>query len=103
MKRKLTKDDVLDLLTLFAGGMRQCELAREYQLDHSTIYYYIKKFQVTPGVFTIEHTITRKVNIQPKPQVKMYADLLRESEERAAIARRKRFGQNVENSRAFSL
>lgn len=103
MKRKLSRDDVLDLLTLFTGGIKQCDLAREYRLDHSTVYYYIKKFKVTPGVFTIEHTITRQVNIIRKPEVKMYADLLRESEERARIARKKLFGQNVENSKAYSL
>jgi len=100
MKRKLSKDNVADLLTLFQQGWRQSSLSRKYQIDHSTVYYYCKKFNLVRSGNPIQAESIETLTEKP---VKMYADYLKESKERDRINRRKAMGLHVENSSTLVL
>lgn len=41
--RQLTKSDISDIVVEFQAGVTQAELARRYQVHHTTILYHVKK------------------------------------------------------------
>jgi len=46
--RKLDSEDVIRLLNMFLDGKQsKVNIAREFNIHHSTVYYYLKKYDIT--------------------------------------------------------
>jgi hypothetical protein len=77
-KWKLNRQDIDNIITAYKSGVRQSLISKMYKIDHSTVYYHVKK----AGVF--KKVIKGQINISPfkKERMVCYQDYLETEENR---------------------
>jgi len=92
--RHLTKDEITDIIVSFTGGREsKADLARRYEVDHSTIIYHLDKYQAAypeqGGIYAYMKIKARRECIHPSGRCTLCGEMWDklERQERATIRR----------------